>query len=93
MSCGHNISSVYFFILYKENTASSVVLRAQQVICLCGVSTRGRRGDRGRPWARRIPAQSLTLLLTKEMTMKVKTNVKAGVAAYYYYRVQTMQVL
>jgi hypothetical protein len=32
-------------------------------------------------------ARSLTLLLTKEMTMKVKTNVKAGVAAYYYYRV------
>jgi hypothetical protein len=86
MSCGHNTSSVYFFILYKENTASSVVLRAQQVIFLCGVSTRGRRGDRGRPWARRIPAKSLTLLLTKEMAMKVKTNVKAGLAGYYYYR-------
>jgi hypothetical protein len=36
--------------------------------------------------AGRIPAKSLTQLLTKEMTMKVKTNVKAGLAAYYYYR-------
>jgi hypothetical protein len=90
MSCGHNTPSVYFFGLYKEHTASSVVLRAQQAIFLCGVSTRGRRGDRGRPWARRIPAKSLTLLLTKEMTMKVKTNVKAGIAAYYYYRVRAL---
>jgi hypothetical protein len=35
--------------------------------------------------AGRIPAKSLTQLLTKEIIMKVKTNVKAGLAPYCTY--------
>jgi hypothetical protein len=35
--------------------------------------------------AGRIPAKSLIQLLTKEIIMKVNTNVKAGLAGYYYY--------